>query len=431
MRNREYFKGKKITILGLARSGLACANLLADLGSDVSVSDSADNPLTKGNAAKLNSRRIKFELGSHSRPFIEGRDLVVVSPGIADSAQPLIWAKEMGIKQISEIEVASILCPGCIIAVTGTNGKTTVTTLIGKVLEAAGKKVFVCGNIGNPFCAEVAEISDGDFVCLEVSSFQLEKIETFRPHIAVILNISRNHLDRYRVMEDYLKAKKRIFLNQGKDDYAVLNYDDLLIRNLASSSTAKPVYFRQESGLNPNQSAAATVASILGINKSIALAVFKDFKGIEHRMEKFAQAGGVDFINDSKATTVEAAIWALKNISAPVILIAGGREKGNDYGPIKGLIREKVKMLVLIGESKDKIKNALSAVTAVCEASGMQDAVNKAFASSVKGEHILFSPMCKSFDMFVDYEDRGRKFKEAVSRLISDNSNCIGKKNDA
>ncbi len=192
MINTDYFKGKKVVIAGLARSGLACANLLYGLGAEVSVTDLQNTETTRLNSSKLKSPDIKFELGKHSREFIRGRDLLVISPGIPDEAMPVVWAKEFNIPVISEIEVASILCPATIIAVTGSNGKTTTTTLIGKIIQACGKRAFVCGNIGNPFTGEVQKISEGDFVSLEVSSFQLEKIKTFKPKVAVILNFSKN-----------------------------------------------------------------------------------------------------------------------------------------------------------------------------------------------------------------------------------------------
>jgi UDP-N-acetylmuramoylalanine--D-glutamate ligase len=332
---------------------------------------------------------------------------------------PVLWAKEFGIELISEIELASLLCPGKIIAVTGTNGKTTVTTLIAAMIRAWGKKVFVCGNIGNPFSAEIPKIGKDDFVSLEVSSFQLETIKTFRPYISLILNLSRNHLDRYNDMRDYLQAKKRIFLNQGSGDYLVLNKHDPVVSALAAEAKAKVVYFGPAEGLNPNQAAVLSVASILGIDKESVLKVFAEFKGVEHRLEEVSRLNGVKFINDSKATTVDATIWALKNIAHPVILIAGGREKGNDYSVIKDLVREKVKELILIGEAREKIGKFFKGVLSAQEASSLKEAVEAAFSKAKPGDSILFSPMCKSFDMFSDYEHRGKVFKEAVLSLVN------------
>ena len=418
MRNRDYFKGKKITIVGLARSGLACAGLLHDSGAMVCVTDNKDDQLTRTNAEALKNKDIKIELGRHSREFVEDRDLIVISPGVPDAAVPIVWAKQARIPVLSEIEVASVLCPATIIAITGTNGKTTVTTLIGKVLEAHGKKVFVCGNIGNPFAAEVAKTNASDFVSLEVSSFQLEHIVNFKPKISVILNLSRNHLDRYADMQEYAAAKKRIFMNQDQDDHLVLNADDPAIKDLAQETKAKVAYFSQSSGLNPNQAAVMVLSLILGLDKNLVLRVFKEFNGVQHRLESVAEIHQVKFINDSKATTVDAAIWALKNTPGPVILIAGGREKGNDYSIILDLLKNKVKEAILIGEAKEKIKSAFKGYVAVEEALTLQDAVKKAFGKAQPGDCVLLSPMCKSFDMFTDYEERGRVFKKAVEDLV-------------
>jgi UDP-N-acetylmuramoylalanine--D-glutamate ligase len=415
--NRGYFKDKNVLVVGLARSGVASANLLYDLGAQVSVTDNQDNASTRRSLSQLKSPRIKVELGRHSRDFIQDKKIVIVSPGVANAALPIVWAKAENIPVISEIELAWLLCPAQVIAVTGTNGKTTVTTLIGKVLEDAGKRVFTCGNIGRPFCAEVGKMREGDLVALEVSSFQLEYIDTFKPKVAVVLNLSRNHLDRYQNMAGYLAAKKRIFKNQDAADHTVLNYDDPAIRPLAKEIKSKVSYFRKEKGLNPNQSAALSVAGILGINKELVMKVFEGFHGVEHRLEEVLKINGVRFINDSKSTTTEAAVWALNNLKEPLVLIAGGREKGNDYSEVAELAAKKVKAAVLIGEAKEKIKKAFSGLVNTLEAGTLEEAVKKAYQLALPGECVLFSPMCKSFDMFSDYEERGRSFKTIVSEL--------------
>ncbi|MFA5411003.1 MAG: UDP-N-acetylmuramoyl-L-alanine--D-glutamate ligase [Candidatus Omnitrophota bacterium] len=420
MRNTDYFRNKKITIAGLARSGLACANLLYGLGAEVSVSDSLENDLTQGNAAKLQSKKIKLELGRHTQGFFQNRDLVVVSPGVPKDALPLVWARQFNIPVISEIEVGWILCPGTIIAVTGSNGKTTVTTLIGRILEAAGKKVFICGNVGNPFCGELEKIEAGDFVSLEVSSFQLETINKFKPKIALILNFSANHLDRYKDMREYLEAKKRIFMNQDKDDYLLLDQSGPLLSGLAGETRARVVYFSAQTGLNPDQAAVLAVGSILGIDKELCLDVFRGFKGIEHRLEQVREINNIKFINDSKATTAEATLWALKNISSPVVLIAGGRDKGLDYRLILDEARKKVKAAILIGEAKEKLKETFKKSLSVEEAGSLEEAVGLAFKKAKPGDCVLLSPMCSSFDMFSDYEERGRRFKAAVYELARD-----------
>ncbi len=417
MKNKDYFKDKKVTVVGLARSGFACAKLLYDLGADVSVTDNQDNDSTRAYALGLKSKNIKIEIGRHTQDFIRDKGLLVISPGIPDTALPIALAGQLQIPMISEIELAWILCPATVIAVTGSNGKTTVTTLIGKILEASGKKVFVCGNIGNPFSGEVEKMKAGDFVSLEVSSFQLEKIREFKPKIALILNLSRNHLDRYKDLQEYLDAKKRIFMNQDKSDYLILNDNDLLVKELSKEAKANTAYFKETKDLNANHAAVLAVASILGINKELCMKVFKEFKGIEHRLEYVAEINNIIFINDSKSTTVESTIWAFRNISRPIVLIAGGKHKGIDYSIISDLIREKTREVILIGEARGKIKDALSGFLSIDEAPTLKEAVGLAFSKAKPGDCVLLSPMCSSYDMFLNYEERGNVFKQAVLDL--------------
>jgi len=421
MINTEKYKFKKIVIVGLARSGLASANLLCDLGAQVRVTESSDSDSIRANAAQLESRGIKVELGEHTGDFIKGNDLMVISPGVMPDAQPVLWARDLKIPVISEIEIAADLCPAKIIAVTGSSGKTTVTTLIGKIIEASGRRGFICGNIGIPFCAEVAKMRQGDYVSLEVSSFQLERTVKFKPDIALILNFAENHLDRHKDMREYLDAKKRIFRNQGQDDFLVLNAEAPALKAAASEAKSKVVFFSTGGGLNSNQAAVMTVGSILGIDKEIILEVFRDFKGIEHRMEFVAEINKVRFINDSKATLADSTIWALERIDSPVILIAGGRHKGIDYSLIKKTAEGKVKELIVIGEAKDNIRKDLEGFLRIEEAGSLKEAVEKAFSKASPGDCVLFSPMCSSFDMFSNYEERGMVFKESVHKLAGTN----------
>ncbi|MFH0917846.1 MAG: Mur ligase family protein [Candidatus Omnitrophota bacterium] len=418
MRNSEYFKNKKVTIIGLARSGVACANLLHGLGALVSVTDIKDDPQSRQAVAKLCSPEIKVELGKHSREGIKQADVVVISPGVPLDSLPANWAREFDKLLISEIEVASILCPAQMIAVTGSNGKTTVTTLIGNLLVAAGKKVFVCGNIGNPFCGEVAKMQESDWVVLEVSSFQLETIKDFKPKIAVILNCTPNHLDRYNSLQEYLAAKKRIFMNQGQDDFLVLNARDPALNSWASGLKPKVVFFVKGDQLNPNQSAVMAVGKILGVEPEKMQKVFQEFKGIEHRMEEVAQINRIKFINDSKATTADSAIWAISNITSPIMLIAGGRHKGIDYQVILEAAKGKVLHAFLIGEAKDIIASDLKrGGFSIDKADTLKEAVIKAYRQAKPGYTVLLSPMCSSYDMFTDYEERGRAFKRIVLDL--------------
>ncbi|MDD4953966.1 MAG: Mur ligase family protein [Candidatus Omnitrophica bacterium] len=417
MINTEHFKNKKVVVVGLARSGLACANLLYDRGAQVSVTDNSDNDSTRVSALKLKSKDIKLELGRHTREFIKGNELMVISPGLSDDSQPVIWARSLGIPVVSEIEVAWSLCPAKVIAVTGSCGKTTVATLIGRMLEAAGKKAWVCGNIGNPFSAQIEKIRERDFISLEVSSFQLEKIDKFRPQIAVILNFSANHLDRYKSLGDYLEAKKRIFMNQKEGDFLVLNALQAEFKEWPKETKAQIKYFSGNPENNPNLAALLVIASILGISQDVVHKVVGEFKGIQHRLEQVAEINNVVFINDSKATTADSTLWALKNLQRPIVLIVGGRDKGVDYSMILGLAREKVREVILLGEAKEKIRSAFKGSLSMEEADTLPEAVQRGYALARPGDCVLLSPMCSSFDMFADYEERGECFKKAVYAL--------------
>ena len=420
MKNADFFKNKKIIIVGMARSGLSCARLLADLGAKVFVTDNSDSAQLRPVADDLMRLGVEVELGRHTPEFISGADLLVISPGVTDDSLPVRLALSSKIPVISEIEIASMLCPAPIIAVTGACGKTTVTTLIGEVIKASGKHVFVCGNIGNPFCGEVAKVKEGDFISLEVSSFQLEKVDTFKPKISVILNFSANHLDRYSSLDDYLMAKKRIFMNQDEKDYLVLNADDPVVRKLEHETKARVIKFYESAAFNSNQAAVIAVARILGIEQSVCSEVFRGFRGLEHRFESVAEVNNIKFINDSKATTVESAISAIRNISGKIILIAGGKDKGVAYGDILPFAQGKVKEVILIGQAAEKIKNALGSALKISHAATLRDAVKQAYLAAEGGDYVLLSPMCSSFDMFSNYEERGKVFKNLVYELVKE-----------
>jgi UDP-N-acetylmuramoylalanine--D-glutamate ligase len=417
VRNIDYFRNKQVTVVGLARSGLACARLMVTLGARVRVTDNQDTPAIREHAGLLQSSSIPVELGRHTPEFIEGSDFVITSPGVTSASIPVALADKQHIPVISEVEAGWILCPATIIAVTGSAGKTTVTTLIGSIIEASGRKAYVCGNIGTPFCSQVQHMGPEDIVSLEVSSFQLERIKNFKPRIAVMLNINRNHLDRHRDMQEYLDAKKNIFRNQDEGDFLVLNRDCPVLVSLAHEARGTVVYFNRTKELNPNQAAVAKVAAILGIDRKTYLSVFSGFKGLEHRLEYVAGIRGVTFINDSKATLAESTIWALENIQSPIILIAGGRDKDADYSGIIPSAKNKVKQVILIGQAKEKIAAALKGDLALAQAQDLPEAVRRAFACASPGDCVLLSPMCSSFDMFSSYEERGRVFKEAVRAL--------------
>ncbi len=419
------YQNKKVTVVGLAKSGVAAAVLLKKLGAAVSVTEGVCSAQIEENAARLRVEGIAVETGAHTRGFMEGRDLAVISPGVGDDSLSLTWARELKIPIISEIELAWSVCPADVVAITGTNGKTTVTTLISKILELKNTRVFTLGNIGEPFSARVLEMKDGDLVSLEVSSFQLEGIVKFKPKVSVILNFAPDHLDKehrgYNNISEYFNAKKRIFMNQGKDDYLVLNHGNLWVKELSPEARARVLFFNQGEGrdfeLNPNHLAAMAVGSIFGISAQACLGVFRNFKGVEHRLEFVRVINGIKFVNDSKATNVDSTNWALRTVKEPTILIAGGRDKNIDYREISGLVKERVKLLILIGEARDKIRSAYKGLVPALDAATLEDAVHLGFKKAVSGDCVLLSPMCASFDMFDNFEHRGRIFKETVNQL--------------
>ncbi|MDD5073164.1 MAG: UDP-N-acetylmuramoyl-L-alanine--D-glutamate ligase [Candidatus Omnitrophica bacterium] len=445
------FRGKKVTVAGLAKSGMAAAFLLKSLGAKVWATDSGDSQKLREAKGLLEWKGIKVELGRHTPEFVEGKDLIVISPGVPEDSQVLKWAAEYKVPVIGEVELGYLCCKAAVVAVTGTNGKSTTTTLIGEILKKGGKRAVVCGNIGNPFCGEIAKVKKNSVVVLEVSSFQLGSIKTFRPHVAVMLNISQNHFDRHPDLRSYISAKARIFGNQEKGDWAVLNYDDPLVRKLKEKTKAKALLFSRKNKRTAaffedgsvfigrggkaqricgaselkikgthnieNILACLCVASIFGISPKKIKEALVGFKGLEHRFEHVKTVGGVEFINDSKGTTVLATMMALESCVKPVILIAGGHDKGSDFRKARRVVGAKVKKLVLIGEAKEKIRDHLMGAAPYIFAETMEDAVKKSFGEAEEGDCVLLSPMCASFDMFRNFEERGRVFKEIIRAL--------------
>jgi len=414
------YNGKRVTVIGCARSGVAAAQLLHRLGASVFVTEAEATDTIKERLKALSADGIKGEAGGHTPRAWEGADKAVLSPGISPEAPVVRLARERGIEVISEIELAASVCLARIIAVTGTNGKTTTTTLMGLVVRASGRGAHILGNIGAPFSLVADQIKADDVVCLEVSSFQLETIRAFCPHVALILNLTPDHLDRYPDMGAYLAAKKRVTLNQGPDDWFILNYGDPALRPLAQETRARSVFFNREpweKNFNENEMAVVAAAKALGISREICVGVFTAFKGVEHRMEHVRTINNIDFINDSKATNIDATVWALKNVVKPAVLIVGGREKGSDFGSILDLVRAKAKAAIIVGEAGDRIEAAWSGRVPLTRVRDFSEAVKTAFAQAKSGECVLLSPMCKSFDMFTDYEHRGRVFKELVEAL--------------
>ncbi|MCR4337950.1 MAG: UDP-N-acetylmuramoyl-L-alanine--D-glutamate ligase [Candidatus Omnitrophica bacterium] len=420
-------RGKKVAVIGINRSGQSAARLLTQVGAQVKISDASAEKFKETEFYQwTRAQNIPMELSGHTRDFIEDNDLIVISPGVPQDALPLQWAREKGISVIGEIELGYQFCRAPIIAVTGSNGKTTVSTLIKDVLVRAGKKVFLGGNIGQPFCDDVLNSAQWDYAVLEISSFQLESIVKFKPKIAVWLNFSENHLDRHKDMQEYFDAKKRIFFNQDENDYAVLNIQQEKLRMLAAQLKARVVFFNSVDKIqawessHPNFLAVGEVAKICGIDRKVCLEVFRNFPGVEHRLEKVATLDGVDFINDSKATTAEAARWALERIEQPIIWICGGRDKHIDFSVLTPLVKAKVKMIAAIGEARPKIKSTFGDVVEVHEFASLEDAVKFSRTCAQQGDCVILSPMCSSFDMFTNFEERGKVFKEIVRKLKSE-----------
>jgi UDP-N-acetylmuramoylalanine--D-glutamate ligase len=415
-------KGKTVTIIGAARSGIAAANLVIASGGKAKITDTKPLAELEKNLAGLQDRsRAVVESGMHTKDFVTASDLVIASPGVWRDAEPVQWARFAGIPVWSEIELAWRFCTKPVIAVTGSNGKTTTVTLITKVLEAGGKKVRLCGNVGTPFAQFVLDSANLDFFVVEISSFQLELIETFRPHIAAILNFSQNHLDRHKDLQEYLDAKKRIFMNQTPADYALLNKRDKYVREIGKEVRSQVRWFNTEAETgNPDHLAVLEVARILGVPDPVTNKVIEAFPGVEHRLEKVRVLDGVTYINDSKATTDESGRWALMNVKGPVIMICGGSNKKLDYSVLRDLVKRTVKKMVVLTRDevvRQDFHRAFDGAVPLEDHTDMKEAVRSARAQAASGDSVLLSPMTASFDMFKNYEERGKVFKQIVMDL--------------
>ena len=445
--------GKKVVVLGLGKSGIAASRLLLSKGVKVSVSEARETASLQKSAKLLKREGIVVELGGHSRKQIEGQDLIVTSPGVPLDSSPLRWAREERIPIWSEIELGYHFCKGKIIAVTGSNGKSTTVTLLGKMLEAAKKKVFVCGNIGEAFCKVIPKIQKKDWIVLEVSSFQLEQCHAFRPHIAAVLNIAPNHLDRHTSFEEYLLAKRRIAKSQTENDFLLLNADDPFARNLGRGLSVRNYYFSRTEKVNgvfmkekevwfslqgveekictlrdlrvigphneENALSAILAALLAGVGHQAIQKTLVSFEGLPHRIEFVGEKRGIRFVNDSKSTTVSSTLRALETIPSPIFLIAGGRGKNEDFSAFaKSPLLKKIKQIFLIGEEKLKIDAAVGKQVKTSFAVTLEEAVGLAYRNASAGETILLSPMCTSFDMFENFEERGDCFKESATAFL-------------
>ena len=457
-------KDLHVTVVGLARSGVGAARLLSRLGARVTVADRKEPQELSAILSQLDQSSIAVRVGERYESALDDADLVVISPGVPTQLDALTRVRARGVRVIGELELASRYVTAPVVAVTGTNGKSTTVTLIGKFLKESGKRAFVGGNLGIAASeaalacveAKAGNAAPYEYVVLEVSSFQLETIEQFHPWIASVLNVTLDHMDRYGSVDDYVAAKARIFANQTAGDYSLFNLDDTRVAGLRGHTKAAVLGFscsgatvsgvagvtvldgdlivttvrgqREEIcrrsdmrliGLHnvDNVMAAVTYGLLCGCSIETIRAVLRSFPGLEHALEVVRERRGVRFVNDSKGTNVDAVFKALEGIEQPIWLIAGGRDKGGDFSRLEGAIRERVKGLVLIGEAAGRIQAAMGNFNRCRPAATLREAVEFAAREAQPGEVVLLSPACASFDMFADYQDRGRQFKALVQAL--------------
>jgi UDP-N-acetylmuramoylalanine--D-glutamate ligase len=446
-------KGKRVLVVGLGKSGIASALFLADHGARVAVSDTRSEEDLHNEIPQLLDRGIGVEAGYHGERTFKEQELIVISPGVPSDVPQLMQAQQAGIPVIGEVELAARYLKGHIVAITGSNGKTTTTSLAGEIIAAGGKPTLVAGNIGTPAISLVNAAADDTWIVLEVSSFQLETIETFRPKIAVVLNITPDHLDRHHTLENYTAAKARIFENQTGSDFAVLNADDATCVAMAAKTRAAVYWFSRQhlvehgaftrddsitwrdtdheqvimsvseialKGAHNVENVLAGVCAgmLAGVDPADIRRAVANFKAVEHRLEYVATIRGVDYYNDSKATNVDATIKALESFPSGIHLILGGKDKGSDYTALNPLLAERVKRVYTIGAAAPKIESQITG-TQVASVGTLDNAVRRAVESAVPGDIVLLAPACASFDQFVSYEHRGRVFKDLVKQIES------------
>ncbi len=449
-------KDKRVLVVGLAVTGLPLVRVLSELGADIIVNDMKDHNALADTLNELEGLNASYILGRHPDGLKElgPIDLVVVSPGVPLDIPFIQQLREENIRIIGEIELAYLLSKAKIVAITGTNGKTTTTALTGEIFKNAGENTYVVGNIGVAAISKALETKPEDFMIMEVSSFQLESTEEFRPRAAAILNLTPDHLNRHKTMAGYLAAKLKIFSQQKEEDFAIINYDDAICREAAKALRAKKIYFSRKQQLEEgvclqdgwivirlndedirlmptediripgnhnieNALAATALAYIMGIKPDVIADTLRSFKGVEHRAEFVSNIAGVSYINDSKATNPDAAIKALEAVKAPILLLAGGMDKGNDFTEFIEAFNGKVKEMIVYGETADKLYTTAMAMgfNAVKRVKDLEEAVAAATALAEPGDSVLLSPACASWDMYKNFEERGRHFKNIVGNL--------------
>ena len=445
-------KDKRVLVVGLGKSGVASALFLKSRGARVTVSDAKPEAELRDEILLLLDHGVAVETGGHGERTFRGQDLIVVSPGVPFDAPQLVQARQLGESVIGEIELAGQFLAGQIVAITGANGKTTTTSLAGDIIAAGNFPTLVGGNIGTPAISFVDQAGPATWTVLEISSFQLETIVDFRPKIAVILNITPDHLDRHKTFANYANAKARIFENQRDDDFTILNADDPTTAALSDRTHAQLFWFSRKKEVEKgaflrgslicfrdghaereimplaeiplkgahnleNVLAGVSIGVLAGCQPHQIRQAVSSFKAVEHRLEFVAKVAGVDYYNDSKATNVDATIKALESFPANVHLILGGKDKGSDYTVLNDLLRERVKRVYTIGAAAAKIESQIHGAAEVEHAETLENAVRRATETSLPGDIILLAPACASFDQFQSYEHRGRVFKETVHSL--------------
>ena len=441
-------KGKRVMVLGLARTGVETARFLIREGAEVVVSDCKGETELRRGIEDLSGLPIRFCLGGENPAWLNGIEILILSPGVPDENLLLVEASKRGIKILSELELAYRFCRIPLAAITGTNGKSTTTTLVGRILQTGRLKAFEGGNIGAPLIGFIS--GDWDWGVVEVSSFQLEWVEEFRPKIAVLLNLSEDHLDRHISFSSYCKAKEKIFHAQRDGDIAVLNRDDPVVWDMRDSVLVQAISFgwgevhqgvfvqRNEivwrygtteerfplsrvkiQGVHnvENLMAAVAVTRLIGVPQEIIQQAIEEFRGLEHRLELVREKNEIRFYDDSKATNVGAVLKALMSFSSPIILLAGGLDKGGSYRILEDEVKRKVKKLILFGSAKEIIRKALGHLTETVVVTTFEEAVREAASSANPGDVVLLSPACSSFDMFQNYAERGKVFKTLVQSL--------------
>jgi len=445
-------RNKRVLVVGLGKSGAASALFLKSRGARVTVSDSKPEAELHNEIMPLLEQGIALETGGHGDRTFREQDLIVVSPGVPFDSPQLVQARNLGEPVIGEIELAAQFLPGKIVAITGANGKTTTTSLAGEIVKAGNFPTLVGGNIGTPAITFVERASSENWIVLEVSSFQLETIETFRPRIAVLLNITPDHLDRHGSFANYVNAKARIFKNQRPDDISILNLDDPTTAGMGDRTRAKLFWFsrkkaveggafvrgshiifrdlQQERQIMPvaeiplkgthnleNVLAAISIGALVGCRPEQIREAVRKFKAVEHRLEFIAKIDGVEYYNDSKATNVDATIKALESFPANIHLILGGKDKGSDYSVLNELLRQRVKRVYTIGAAAAKIESQIKGAAEIEHSGTLDNAIRTASQSAEPGDVVLLAPACASFDQFQNYEHRGRVFREVVQSL--------------